>query len=114
MKTSELTGYALDWAVVCCDNSDKNTYLSVVTREGFKPSTNWAHGGPIIQREGITLKCKGGIPDTWIALPFDAEFSEEEYQLGETPLIAAMRCFVASVAGDEIKLPDELEGANHG
>lgn len=27
---------------------------------------------------------------------------------GPTPLIAAMRCFVASKLGDEVEVPDEL------
>lgn len=28
--------------------------------------------------------------------------------IGPTPLIAAMRCFVASRLGDEIEIPEEL------
>jgi hypothetical protein len=27
---------------------------------------------------------------------------------GHTPLIAAMRCYVASKLGDEVEIPDEL------
>jgi hypothetical protein len=27
---------------------------------------------------------------------------------GPTPLIAAMRCYIASKMGDEVKVPDEL------
>jgi len=56
-------------------------------------------GGSLIEREGIQIqKHKSG----WVALPADAQFSEEEYQEGPTPLIAAMRCYVASKLGDEI------------
>jgi len=44
----------------------------------------------------------------WIALPANAEFSEEAYQEGDTPLIAAMRCYVASKLGDEVDVPEEL------
>jgi hypothetical protein len=33
----------------------------------------------------------------------------ESYTLdGPTPLIAAMRCYVASKLGDEVELPEEL------
>ena len=102
MKTSELTGAALDWAVATCE------YLPV--RYGFDDncpeySTNWAQGGPIIEREGIALQMHFGH---WIALPYDSVFSEEAYQQGPTPLVAAMRCYVASQFGDEIDVPDEL------
>jgi hypothetical protein len=31
------------------------------------------------------------------------------YVVGPTPLIAAMRCYVASKMGDEIELPEELK-----
>ena len=38
---------------------------------------------------------------------------QDEYELaihgrGPTPLIAAMRCYVASKLGDEVEVPDEL------
>ncbi len=111
MKTSELTGSALDWAVAKCEPDDTlAVYFDEETGEPlchddwqdnqeFKPSFNWAQGGPIIEREGIQIqKHKSG----WVALPADAQFSEEEYQEGPTPLIAAMRCYVASKLGDEI------------
>ena len=43
-------------------------------------STDWAQGGAIIERERIP-----------------------------TPLIAALRCYVASKLGDEVEIPKELE-----
>ena len=30
-------------------------------------------------------------------------------QFGPTPLIAAMRCYVASKLGDEVEVPEELK-----
>jgi hypothetical protein len=103
MKTNELSGAALDWAVAQCE------YANV--RYGFDDSCpeyskNWAQGGPIIEREGIQVKQH---IEEWVALPYDAEFSEESHYSGPTPLIAAMRCYVASKLGDEIELPEELE-----
>ena len=99
IKTSELQGAALDWAVAKC--------------EGFEPfgdgnlvyySTFWTLGGPIIERERICLIDQGG--DYWQAL-----WGWKE-AFGPTPLVAAMRCYVASKLGDEIEIPEELkEGA---
>ena len=94
MKTSELSGMQLDWAVAKADG-----YPDEDISVDWNYSTDWAQGGPIIEREGIQIqKHKSG----WVALPADAQFSEEEYQEGPTPLIAAMRCYVASKLGDEI------------
>lgn len=97
MKTSELTGAALDWAVAKC--------VGAVGAEDrlpwYCPSTDWAQGGPIIEREKIELVPKG---DGWDALYSDQHIPNE----GPTPLIAAMRCYLASKLGDDIDLPKEL------
>lgn len=59
----------------------------------------------IIEREFICLNGDDGAPNTppsWTASIFDdGEMAAE----GPTALIAAMRCFVASVYGDEVELP---------
>lgn len=115
MKTSELTGAALDWAVAKCEGY----YTTIKPNEvvyahpngawhhnaNWQPATNWAQGGPIIERDGIHLG-KSGVDweaDFWnmISLNFDRSY-------GPTPLIAAMRCYVASKLGDEVELPKEL------
>jgi hypothetical protein len=125
IKTSELRGDALNWAVaqveklpvekshggwLVFDSHDDGTlHWSDFDNDNrwqkFDPSTDWAQGGPIIEREGIALQMHFGH---WIALPYDSVFSEEAYQQGPTPLVAAMRCFVASQLGDEVDVPDEL------
>jgi len=104
MKTSELTDAALDWSVTKCQFI-AGTANSLISSEVKPYSTNWAQGGLIIEREGIQIKKHAS---NWIALPADAEFSEEAYQEGDTPLIAAMRCYVASKLGDEVELPEEV------
>jgi len=73
---------------------------------GYHPAHNWKHGGPIIEREGIELHCidrnSRRTMGEWMArhpaklLPL---------QFGTTPLIAAMRAFVASNLGEEVELP---------
>jgi hypothetical protein len=71
---------------------------------GFKPSTDWAFGGPIIEREGINIIQSG----SWLA-EMDADHSGAVISAeGPTPLIAAMRCYVASVLGDTVDIPEEL------
>ena len=69
MKTSELTGKALDWAVAKCegweewgwDNGEfpafnaRNGDYSFLLLARFCPSSHWASAGPIIEREGITI-----------------------------------------------------------
>jgi len=113
MKTSELSGPALDWAVAKCEGVINGDDLDIgfVLESGYAPSTNWSQGGPIIEREKIE----------WQWLPA----SDKQHQYGArkpslyglnrtfcmegpTPLIAAMRCYVASKLGDEVDVPDEL------
>jgi hypothetical protein len=97
MKTSELTGAALDWAVAKCEG--KVFDLSPDGYYTYKPSRNWALGGPIIEREGIDIYQSG----VWVA-EMDCKHTTE----GPTPLIAAMRCYVASKLGDDVTVPDGL------
>lgn len=123
IKTSELTGVALDWAVATCEGATDFWFDTVAThwvklngeeralrygwaRMSYLPSTDWAQGGPIIERERISV--------IWM------QFSDEQYWVahidnpecerqGPTALIAAMRCYVASKLGDEVEIPEELK-----
>ena len=75
-----------------------------------KYSTDWAQGGPIIEREGMALN----MEDTheWrAAMWWDDEDSKGDIlMVGPTPLIAAMRCYVTSKLGDEVEIPLTLLG----
>jgi len=64
-------------------------------------STNWLQGGPIIEREKITIS---DANEGWVA-GYNGTLS----YFGPTPLIAAMRCFVASEMGDEVEIPEGLK-----
>ena len=97
MKTSELRGSALDWAVALCECGDAWRHEDV---DPHFYSTDWSQGGPIIEREGIDTYQSG----VWVA-EIDGKHTTE----GPTPLIAAMRCYVASKLGDEVEVPAELE-----
>ena len=120
MKTSELTGAALDWAVTVAEGFDPetlNTKTGVVysLRYGvYRPSTDWAQGGPIIEREKIEIFTEKGTPESWVASVARYQNGERLkgwrlHQYGPTPLSAAMRCYVASKLGDEVEIPEELK-----
>ena len=110
MKTAELTGAALDWAVAKCESLDCYIEDGVVHLKGqpfdtdwryWLPSTDWAQGGPIIERERIEFDFN---EDTQMFHAYDGLQSGT----GPTHLIAAMRCYVASKFGDEVEVPEEL------
>lgn len=110
MQTSDLTGAALDWAVAKCEGIGEVDKFGGVWvpmpkephfNEAYTPSTNWAQGGPIIEREKIEL---GRTQTEWRAQRYDVHC----VAYGPTPLIAAMRCYVASKLGDTVDVPDEL------
>ena len=108
MKTSDLIGPSLDWAVAKCDQpqwSDEDALLWVQDDDyQYSPSTDWAQGGPIIERERIELS---SYADQWQATAHLEDGSI--FQRGPTPLIAAMRCYLVSKLGDEVEVPEDLK-----
>lgn len=149
IKTAELSGHALDWAVAVCTGrgcefeDPRDPWL---TRDGiadqplhsYTPSTDWAQGWPIIEREGISVlrvnpvqrnwHTHFEVPDEWAAelgacsaaVSTNHEQHDPMFQFdvgsliyGPTPLIAAMRCYVASRMGEWVDVPDELVAHNH-
>lgn len=118
MKTSELTGAALDWAVASCegwqpekvsDNQGEYWWLFKDSRgmnpKHYHPSTHWGIGGRIIEREWINLT---NTDEVWTAEIADDVPDGYVTMSGATPLEAAMRCYVASKLGYEVQLPEEL------
>ena len=126
MKTSTLTGAALDWAVAKCEEmlhlDNAETWLRDY-RIGFSTrySTVWSQGGPIIEREEISVEplyTSGGL-DCWQAYGPNLRYDDhgnyiqgsDNRQYAPTPLIAAMRCYVASKLGADVDVPEELKNA---
>jgi phage terminase large subunit-like protein len=117
MKTNQLTGAALDWAVAICEGHKVNvgfrnlTYIPKGKRTlyNYSPSTNWAQGGPIIEIMGMGItRTNKTNEEPWAACV--AQYpSADIYLHGATPLEAAMRCYVAYRLGDEVELPEELK-----
>ena len=102
MKTSELTVAQLDWAVAKCEDIHLTPHRGGGSYAAY--STDWAKGGPIIERECIDLQYQGGETDIWAA----DMCGNESSIYGNTPLIAAMRCYVTSKMGDDVEPPREL------
>ena len=114
MKTSELTGAALDWAVAKCEGNQDDALTWVHTAypsRCYDYSSDWAQGGAIIEREPIDIFTVEGGTDGWQANKYLPD--EMVIAYGETPLIAAMRCYVASTLGDEVEVPEELLSCAH-
>lgn len=121
VKTDELSGAALDWAVAqvegveylhagikCRARLTARTFHHY-TKPNFMPSTDWSHGGPLIEKYAITLMPFSmefnGAPHYWTADPWRERAFPAD---GATPLIAACGAIVASVLGDTVSVPKEL------
>ena len=127
MKTIELTGTALDWAVELAKGtswSDKGYFVfknpdgttrAVSSRPEWCYSTAWSQGGPIIDMELIKLAAPNWKGGNWAAR-IREECDDETASgylvwhcgSGPTALIAAMRCFVAFKLGGEVEIPQEI------
>ena len=122
VKTNELTGIALDWAVAKA--GDIGVHISDITSGTlvvdiillwaghydefgiltYEPSTDWSIAGPIIEEEHIDI--------TWMNPGYYCSkqglYGAIHFGTGPTPRIAAMRAYVSSKLGNEVEIPDEL------
>ncbi|WP_175796532.1 phage protein NinX family protein [Burkholderia anthina] len=127
----ELSGVRLDWAVARCEGYplttdgisqlvEKDRKLTILGRAtcgqgipcGYSPSSYWEQGGPIIERQRITLQFCRDLRDRnglYIHASMDTH-SFHGYWRGnhDKPLVAAMRCYVASKFGEAIDIPTSL------
>lgn len=113
VKVSKLIGPALDWTVAKCEGHPKQCFPYTPNGDftRFRPSTNWAQGGPIIEREGLYIApYAGGWLSSDSVICESTDGFGPSVLPGNTPLIATMRCYVASRLGDEVEIPDELCG----
>ena len=102
VNTSELTGPALDWAVAKCENLEVEHINDGITKfllrlapftGRYSPSTDWAQGGPIIERERISTR------------PHD---HDRHHWSAEQPLIAINPRLSSFNTGPTADIPDEL------
>lgn len=118
VKTADLEGKALDWAVakaVCPQsfrdscNSDGLPYWSEGWLNNGSPSSDWAQCGPLIDEYGIGIL--GPEPDDEsdaIAAGINWYGDDGSYGEGPTVQIAACRALVAHTFGDEVEVPEVL------
>ena len=107
IKISEATPLQLDY-IVSTTLGTGTYWQSHEFMASFSPTTDWAHGGPIIEREGISL-VQEGDSSPWVGSVYDYTAQDwHKHTPGPTPLIAAMRCYVASKLGDEVEVPEGL------
>lgn len=118
VKTSELLGPALDWAVADClhmdfhKEDDGNYYIEMEHQHGpwlvigseWTPSTNWSQGGPLIEQFGIMLVDPENDGADWEA----TTRSSTPWTYGSTPLVAVCRAIVLTKLGDTVQVPREL------
>lgn len=132
VPTSQLQGAALDWAVAKCEGVRtvlaryEHTLTGVCVLDAelvemgadgtqeLRYSRDWVQGGPIIERERIDIQSKFSgssiVPkDQWYWQASTVTEDDVAYWLdGHTPLVAAMRCYVASKLGDDVAVPEGL------
>ena len=118
IKTSELIGAALDWAVAKLEGFQlpemTHSLYDWFKAYGPRYSANWVQGGPIIEREIGNLwkhnKLDPNEPDVWTAAAYHKapDGTMLYHEDGPTPLIAAMRCFCCSKLGGVVDIPEEL------
>ena len=126
MKTSELSGKALDYAVAKCEGVSDWGFLQFYEgdEENHEPpeyhyATHWTVGGEIIEQEKISLIYMGFANEEYWVGSIDAVRHEHEMfngvdvpfeheAKGTTPLEAAMRAYVTSKLGDEVQIPEGL------
>lgn len=122
IKVSEATGPVLDWMVgMALWGEVEIATFGPLFGKGhkapcikgrtllFDPHSDWRQGGPIIEREEMTLKPEwDGEKAYWTAISITRFEHYRAVQSGPTLLIAAMRCFVASKLGEAVEVPEEL------
>ena len=124
IKTSELEGAALDWAVAVAVGHedvrvDDDKIVLVVHQDHrlpglvdfiwFDASTNWSQGGPLIERHGVQITLPSNvISPSGDRTPWRAVALGGFNAFATTPLIAACRAIVAAKLGDVVDVPEEL------
>lgn len=105
-KTSQLDGALLDAAVAKAENDNP------AEGDPLPYSRVWSLAGQIIERERVATEPNDDFADpkrsawlAWLEHPARPDGVQRSHACGQTPLIAAMRAYVASRLGEEVELP---------
>lgn len=121
IKVSQATNVQLDWLVGTLEKVEGLTYSERTKKcygyderklmVRYSPTTSWAQGGEIIDREKISIVWAhfhwcAGTGD--IGEIYRSDEGNHFTGTGPTALVAAMHCYVASKLGEEVEVLDEL------
>lgn len=117
VKTQALEFGALDWCIAQIEklnveltppNYGNGTALVFIagTEPLYRPSTDWALGGHLIDKYHVNLHSPQHPDDCWAAWVTirGKDFAKGAYQ----PLTAVCRAIVASLLGETVGVPKEL------
>lgn len=107
VKVSEASGKVLNWMVAKADGWSDEGLADIASGDTYPEHDfcgDWAQGGPIIDKERISIRAWDNTDAIHAYMPVTGS----DWAEGSTALIAAMRCFVASRLGGEVEVPDEL------
>ncbi|HDQ4610610.1 TPA: DUF2591 family protein [Pseudomonas aeruginosa] len=112
VKTCDLEGPALDWAVAVIEGYDlmkhpfRRAFIPNFGYCDYSPSTNWNFGGPLIEKYKLDIGAPmENIPGPWNA---NTEWGHPMGTPGPTALIAACRAIVREWLGEIVSVPAEL------
>lgn len=127
VKTRDLSGAALDWAVAKAEglkvDDTRMVHHVLIDHFGWddlpipRYSADWGQGGPIIERADISFRryynsASGSHGTCYAKVCRESgqivRWSKDNSLTGPTPLIASMRCHVANNLGNEVDVPDEI------
>ena len=98
-ETKTLDGVLLDLVVASLEGKDLENL------NDYHPSTNWADGGPIIEREKINIQYDGiGLAKIYECSDGFGGNKIVAKATGDTMLQAAMRCYVMAKIGRVVDL----------
>ncbi len=134
VKTAELIGVALDYAVFRAVGvfphgilletpwpkvRQQEGYVYVIDRlylgdTLYSPSTNWSQGGPLIEKYCMEVVTMAGqfhaVTNRGHSTVHYVDVYEEDFEgCGTTHLVAVCRAIVASKLGDTVQVPREGE-----
>lgn len=118
LRTCDLIGAALDWAVAKTEGEDhwtcdRNPEWFAWRMRNWKPSTDWSQVGPLIGMYLIEFSVDDHTDIVRASMFCWRDYGKSHrtrWSEGETHLIAACRAIVSAHLGDSVDVPAELVG----
>lgn len=110
VNVEDLSNTQIDWLVAKLTHSTEygqsahTKYTIIKDGDYFFPSTNWGHGGPLIEQYNISLIEDYGKYKSYMS----SGLTKGILCYGKTPLVAAMKCFIQAKLGTGVNVPNYL------